>query len=118
LYSLKNIIGKIVEFFACFYLWFYAIIKLNEFGGVATMVIQIILNVLHVLISIAIMILVLSQQGKQPGMSGAIAGGAETFFGKNKARTVDAMLKRITAGLAISFLLTSVILQYLVLKAS
>ena len=82
------------------------------------MIFQNILNVIHILISIAIVVLVLSQQGKQPGMSGAIAGGAETFFGKNKARTVDAILKKITAGLAISFLITSMILQYMISKSS
>lgn len=88
-----------------------------KFGGVARMIMQNILNVIHVLISISIVVLVLSQQGKQPGMSGAIAGGAETFFGKNKARTVDAILKRITAGLAISFLVTSIILQYMISRS-
>ena len=88
-----------------------------KFGGVARMRMQNILNVIHILISISIVVLVLSQQGKQPGMSGAIAGGAETFFGKNKARTVDAILKRITAGLAISFLVTSIILQYMISRS-
>ena len=88
-----------------------------KFGGVARMIMQNILNVIHILISISIVVLVLSQQGKQPGMSGAIAGGAETFFGKNKARTVDAILKRITAGLAISFLITSIILQYMISRS-
>jgi preprotein translocase subunit SecG len=88
-----------------------------KFGGVARMIMQNILNVIHILISISIVVLVLSQQGKQPGMSGAIAGGAETFFGKNKARTVDAILKRITAGLAISFLVTSIILQYMISRS-
>ena len=88
-----------------------------KFGGVARMILQNILNVIHILISISIVVLVLSQQGKQPGMSGAIAGGAETFFGKNKARTVDAILKRITAGLAISFLITSIILQYMISRS-
>ena len=81
------------------------------------MIMQNILNVIHILISISIVVLVLSQQGKQSGMSGAIAGGAETFFGKNKARTVDAILKRITAGLAISFLITSIILQYMISRS-
>ena len=88
-----------------------------KFGGVARMIMQNILNVIHILISISIVVLVLSQQGKQPGMSGAIAGGAETFFGKNKARTVDAILKKITAGLAISFLITSIILQYMISRS-
>ena len=50
------------------------------------------------------------QHGKQQGLSGAIAGGAETFFGKNKGRTIDAMLKKVTAVVAALFIISSVAL--------
>jgi preprotein translocase subunit SecG len=56
---------------------------------------------------------VLLQSGKQAGLSGSIAGGAETFFGKNKGRTVDALLSKWTAVAAILFLVTSVALELL-----
>ncbi|GAE88164.1 preprotein translocase subunit SecG [Acetivibrio straminisolvens JCM 21531] len=49
-------------------------------------------------------------------MSGSIAGGAETFFGKNKGRTIDAILGKYTAVAAIGFLITSVILQLIISK--
>lgn len=68
------------------------------------------LTIIHVVISLALVVVVLLQHGKQQGLSGAIAGGAETFFGKNKGRTVDAMLKKFTAVVAILFIASSVTL--------
>jgi protein translocase, SecG subunit len=61
-------------------------------------------------------IIVLLQSGKQAGLSGSIAGGAETFFGKNKGRTLDAKLSKFTTVAAIVFLITSVVLQVLMNK--
>lgn len=76
---------------------------------------EIIVSSLHILFSISIIVIVLLQSGKSAGLSGAIAGGAETFFGKNKGRTIDALLSKYTSAAAIMFLVTSVIL-YLLLK--
>ena len=64
---------------------------------------EIILGVLLIIASVGIAALVLLQEGKSQGLSGAIAGGAETFFGKNKGRTIEAMLVRITRVVAIVF---------------
>ena len=68
------------------------------------------LIIIHVIISIALIVVVLMQHGKQQGLSGAIAGGAETFFGKNKGRTIDAMLKKVTSVIAVLFVLSSIVL--------
>ena len=76
---------------------------------------KIIVSALHILFAVSIIVIVLLQSGKSAGLSGAIAGGAETFFGKNKGRTIDAMLSRYTSFAAISFLVTSIVL-YLVLR--
>ncbi len=73
-------------------------------------------NIIHIIFAISIIVIVLLQSGKQAGLSGSIAGGAETFFGKNKGRTIDAMLSKYTAFAAIAFLITSVAL-YLLIKA-
>lgn len=70
------------------------------------------LVIIHVVIAVVLTVIVLMQHGKQQGLSGAIAGGAETFFGKNKGRTVDAMLKKFTAVVAILFIVSSVVLTY------
>ncbi|MBQ7547408.1 MAG: preprotein translocase subunit SecG [Clostridia bacterium] len=64
---------------------------------------EIILGILILLTSLLIVILVLLQEGKQQGLSGAIAGGAETFFGKSKGRTMEQKLVKITRVLAVVF---------------
>ncbi|MDI3500387.1 MAG: preprotein translocase subunit SecG, partial [Thermoanaerobacter sp.] len=46
-----------------------------------------VLMVIHVLVSLFLIAVILLQKGKSAGISGVIEGGAETFFGKNKART-------------------------------
>ncbi len=76
---------------------------------------RIIINVLHIIFAVSIIVIVLLQSGKTAGLSGSIAGGAETFFGKNKGRTIDAMLGKYTTFAAIAFLVTSLVL-YLVSK--
>ena len=76
---------------------------------------QIIVTLVHILFAVSIIVIVLLQSGKSAGLSGAIAGGAETFFGKNKGRTIDALLSKYTSFAAIAFLVTSLVL-YLVLK--
>ena len=65
--------------------------------------IEIVLGVLILITSILTVIMVLLQEGKQQGLSGAIAGGAETFFGKSKGRTMEQKLVKITRVLAIVF---------------
>ncbi len=76
---------------------------------------QTVLTVVHVILSIILIAVVLFQSGKSAGLSGSIAGGAETFFGKNKARTLDGILGKLTAIVAILFIATSFVLS-LILK--
>lgn len=71
-----------------------------------------IVGIVHILISIAIICLILLQSGKTAGLSGAISGAADSFFGKNKGRTMDAMFSRFTKICAVIFLLTSLFLAY------
>lgn len=78
-------------------------------------VIRYIVTGVHIILTLSLIAIVLLQSGKQAGLSGSIAGGAETFFGKNKGRTIDAMLGKYTAFAAIAFLVTSVILYLLVM---
>ena len=63
---------------------------------------------LQIILSLILIVVVLFQSGSQRGLSGSIAGGAETFFGKNKGRTIDAKLKKWTAVVAVLFLVTSI----------
>lgn len=79
-------------------------------------VIGYIVNGFHIIFAVSIIVIVLLQSGKSAGLSGSIAGGAETFFGKNKGRTIDAILGKYTTFAAIFFLVTSVVLQLLLVK--
>ena len=68
---------------------------------------SIILNIVLILISIVLIAVVLMQQGQRQGL-GAIAGGAETFFGKGKAKGLDAKLAKITKIAAIAFIVLAI----------
>lgn len=70
------------------------------------------ITILHIAVAVALIVIVLLQSGKTFGLSGSIAGGAETFFGKNKGRTIDALLSRLTSVVAVVFLITSIVLAF------
>lgn len=77
-----------------------------------------ILTIALVIVALALIVVVLLQHGKQQGLSGAIAGGAETFFGKNKGRTVDVMLKKFTSVIAILFIVLALSLTFVTTRQS
>ena len=64
--------------------------------------------------SLALIAIVLLQQGRSAGLSGAISGGAEQLFGKQKARGIDALLHRLTIVLAVLFFLLAMAVAYFV----
>ena len=66
-----------------------------------------VLGAVLLIASIIIVVLVTLQQSKQAGLSGAIAGGADTFFGKNKGRTMEAKLAKYTKIIATVFMVVS-----------
>lgn len=67
------------------------------------------MTAIHVLIVLSLIATVLLQSGKSAGVSGSIAGGAETLFG-GKRKGLDEKLGRLTAFIAIAFGLTSMVL--------
>lgn len=71
-------------------------------------VLSIIFMVIMVILSIAIIVIVVLQEGNNSNL-GAITGAAESFFGKNKAKTLDAKFKRWTVGIAVAMLVCSVL---------
>ena len=73
-------------------------------------ILRIVLTVVFVLVSIALVVLVLMQEGKSAGL-GAIAGAAETYWGKNKGCSMEGTLVRLTKILAAAFILLAVILN-------
>lgn len=64
---------------------------------------QYVLGAVLLVVSVIITVIVLLQESRTSGLSGAIAGGADTFFGKTKGRTIEAKLERYTKWLAIIF---------------
>lgn len=64
---------------------------------------EIVLGVFLILVSVLLIAIVLMQKSREGGLSGAIAGGSDTFFGKNKGRTNEARLAKITRYIAIVF---------------
>lgn len=73
-------------------------------------VLKTILTVIFILISIALTVIILMQQGKSAGL-GAIAGAAETYWGKNKGRSMEGVLVKVTRILVILFMVLAVVLN-------
>ncbi|MGN1084552.1 MAG: preprotein translocase subunit SecG [Lachnospiraceae bacterium] len=71
---------------------------------------RIVVTVLYVLICIALVAVVIMQEGKSAGL-GAISGMAETYWGKNKGRSIEGKLELITKILAVLFIVISVVLN-------
>lgn len=67
---------------------------------------------LLVIVSVVLIVVVLLQSGKSAGLSGAISGGAEQLFGKQKARGMDLILHRITVVLSVLFFLLAIAVVY------
>ncbi|MFB5269638.1 preprotein translocase subunit SecG [Paenibacillus enshidis] len=75
---------------------------------------ELFLKIVLVVLSIAVVAVVLLQKGKSAGLSGAISGGAEHLFGKTKARGMDLILQRVTAGLGAAFMIVAILVAVLV----
>lgn len=71
---------------------------------------KLVLTIIQVIVAVLLTFVVLAQSGKSAGLSGAIAGGADTFLSKNKARSWDAKLARWTKWIAIGFMILTLVL--------
>ena len=101
----------------CYYLlyfWFYPVKLVNyapqgALKGTNNML-NLILTILQVLCGLAVIAVVMLQSGKSAGLSGAIAGGADTFLSKNKAKSLDAKLAKMTKWVAILWIVLTLVL--------
>lgn len=75
-----------------------------------SMTIKLVLTVIQVLLALCLIAIVMLQSGKSAGLSGAISGAADTFLSKNKAKSVDAKLAKMTKWVAIVWILLTVAL--------
>ena len=76
--------------------------------------IQLILGIVLGLISLGLIVAVLMQPGKDKRLSGAIAGGADTFFAKGKAGKWDQLLGKITVAMSVAFFVLILVLYCIV----
>lgn len=70
-----------------------------------------ILLLVYILVCCVLTVIVLMQEGKQAGLTGAISGAAETYWGKNKGRSMEGGLELTTRILAVVFVVLSLILN-------
>lgn len=75
---------------------------------------QIIMSIIYFIISLGLIAIVMLQSGKSAGLSGAIGGGADTFLSKNKAKSADARMAKMTKWVAIVFMVVTLVVCFLV----
>ena len=75
-------------------------------------VLEIILIVLECLVSLALVLVVLLQSGKEAGLSGALAGKSETYMSKNKSAALDKKLAASTKWVALAWVVLTLVLSF------
>lgn len=70
-----------------------------------------ILDIIFVIVCIALTIIVLMQEGKSAGLTGSISGVADTYWGKNKGRSMEGTLEKLTKVLAVLLIVIAIVLN-------
>ena len=68
-----------------------------------------VLSVIYIIICVVITVVILLQEGKQAGLTGAISGAAESYWGKNKGRSMEGKLEKITKVMIVLFFVLSIV---------
>ena len=76
------------------------------------------LTIIQLVSGLSLTVNLLMQSGKSAGLSGAIAGGAETFLSKGKAKTLDAKLAKATKWFGLVFVVLTLVLTVLMHKGA
>ena len=79
-----------------------------------TVVLQYVLGSILILLSVVLTAVILFQSAKDKRLSGAIAGGTESFFGKSKAKSADKILSKITVVVSILVVLITLALVIII----
>jgi preprotein translocase subunit SecG len=74
-------------------------------------ILRAIVQIVYIGICIVLTVIVLKQEGKSSGLSGALTGGSESYWTKNKGRSAEGMIVRSTKILAALFIVLSVVLN-------
>ena len=78
--------------------------------GIKMAVLKTIITIVFIVVCVALVVVVLMQEGKSAGL-GSIGGAAETYWGKNKSRSMEGQLVKITKVLAILFMVLAAVLN-------
>lgn len=73
--------------------------------------VETILKIVFIIVCIALTIIVLMQEGKSAGLTGSISGIADTYWGKNKGRSVEGTLEKLTKVLAVLLIVLAAVLN-------
>ena len=73
-------------------------------------VVKVLLSIIYVVLGIAISVVILMQEGKSNGLGSAIGGMADSYWSKNKGRSMEGMLVKVTRVLLALFLIISAVL--------
>ncbi len=73
-----------------------------------------ILSIVYVILAVFLVVVVMLQSGKSNGLSGSIGGGSETFLAKNKAKSLDARLAKMTKWVAIVFVVLTLVMSFVI----
>lgn len=74
------------------------------------------LTLLYLVIAVVLTVVVLFQEGKDPRDSAIMGGSSDTFFGKNKAHTMEGLMEKLTSIFAVVFFILSIVLSLNILK--
>ena len=74
---------------------------------------QTIVSIIQMILAVTLIVVILFQSSKSSKVSGTVMGGAETFFGKNKGRTIDTILTRWTGVIAFAFAALTIVINFL-----
>ena len=72
---------------------------------------EIVLTVIEVLLSIALIVVVLLQSGKESGLSGALSGNSDTYLSKNGGKSLDKMLASSTKWIALAWIIATLLMS-------
>ena len=75
---------------------------------------QLALTIIQVVLCLILVAVVMLQSGKSAGLSGAIGGGAETFLSKNKSKSLDSKLAKLTKWVAIAFMVLTLVICFVI----
>ena len=73
-------------------------------------IVRILLTIVFIIVCLALIGIVLLQEGKSAGL-GAIAGAAESYWGKNKGRSMEGTLVKVTKYLVVAFIVIAAVLN-------